>query len=86
MCLGIPAHVVDVPQGSDLVSVRMAGADRLINAGLLDDRPRPGDWLLVHMGFALSPMTAQEADEAMATLSSMAAERTGTARPEDAPW
>ncbi|HEX2809130.1 MAG TPA: HypC/HybG/HupF family hydrogenase formation chaperone [Kineosporiaceae bacterium] len=76
MCLGIPARVTapaevshpaeaPYPAGSDLVQVEMAGVTRLINAGLLDVRPRPGDWVLVHMGFALSTMSQAEADEAL---------------------
>jgi hydrogenase expression/formation protein HypC len=71
MCLGIPARVVDDATGhADLVVVDMAGVRRTVNVGLLDD-PRAlavGDWLLVHMGFALSTMTEDEAGDALAAL------------------
>jgi hypothetical protein len=40
----------------------------VVNIGLLDEPPRPGDWILVHMGFALSTMTAEEAADALAAL------------------
>jgi hydrogenase expression/formation protein HypC len=46
----------------------MGGVKRLINMGLLDDPLGPGDWVLVHMGFALSAMTAQEAQDALDAL------------------
>jgi hydrogenase expression/formation protein HypC len=71
MCLGIPAQLVErtVSHG-DLVVVEMAGVRRIINIGLLDDPGRlgVGDWVLVHMGFALSTMTEHEAADAMAAL------------------
>jgi hydrogenase expression/formation protein HypC len=69
MCLGIPAQLVAGDTGHpDLAMVDMGGVSRAINLGLLDERPRPGDWVLVHMGFALSAMTAEEASDALAAL------------------
>jgi hydrogenase expression/formation protein HypC len=66
MCLGIPAQVVSVgTEHPDLATVEMAGLRRMINVGLLDDPPAPGNWVLVHMGFALSTMTADEAADAL---------------------
>jgi hydrogenase expression/formation protein HypC len=70
MCLGIPARITGGDTGHpDLAAVDMGGVTRVINIGLLDEPPRPGEWILVHMGFALSTMTAQEAADAMAALS-----------------
>jgi hydrogenase expression/formation protein HypC len=46
----------------------MAGVIRVINMGLLDEPLAPGDWVLVHMGFALQPMTAAEAQDALDAL------------------
>ena len=69
MCLGIPAQIVAGDTGhADLAMAEVGGVPRVINLGLLDDRPPPGDWVLVHMGFALSAMTAQEAADALAAL------------------
>jgi hydrogenase expression/formation protein HypC len=66
MCLGIPAQLVAGDTGHpDLAMVDMGGVSRAINVGLLDDRPGPGDWVVVHMGFALQTMTAQEARDAL---------------------
>jgi hydrogenase expression/formation protein HypC len=46
----------------------VGGVPRTVNVGLLDERPGPGDWILVHMGFALNVMTPQEAADALEAL------------------
>ena len=62
MCLGIPAQLVAGETGHpDLVVAEVGGVPRTVNVGLLDERPGPGDWILVHMGFALNVMTPEEA-------------------------
>jgi hydrogenase expression/formation protein HypC len=82
MCLGIPAQLVAGDTGHpDLAMIDMGGVSRAINVGLLDDRPGPGDWVLVHMGFALQTMTAQEARDA---LDALGAEREAADREADA--
>ena len=69
MCLGIPAQLVAGDTGHpDLVMAEVGGVPRTVNVGLLDERPGPGDWILVHMGFALNVMTAEEAADALAAL------------------
>lgn len=87
MCLGIPARLVGVDESHpDLARVDMAGAHKMINIGLLDEPSalRAGDWLLVHMGFALSLMTANEAGDAMTALGAeRAAQRAALARLEE---
>ena len=81
MCLGIPAQLVAGETGHpDLVMAEVGGVPRTVNVGLLDERPGPGDWILVHMGFALNVMTPQEAADALAALGAeREAERTGEA-------
>ena len=69
MCLGIPAQLVAGETGhTDLVMAEVGGVPRTVNVGLLDERPGPGDWILVHMGFALNVMTPQEAADALDAL------------------
>ena len=69
MCLGIPAQLVAGETGHpDLVMAEVGGVPRTVNVGLLDERPGPGDWILVHMGFALNVMTPQEAADALTAL------------------
>ena len=69
MCLGIPAQLVDGETGHpDLAVAEVGGVRRVINVGLLDEPPRAGDWVLVHMGFALSVMSPDEARDALTAL------------------
>ena len=69
MCLGIPAQLVAGETGhTDLVMAEVGGVPRTVNVGLLDERPGPGDWILVHMGFALNLMTPAEAADALKAL------------------
>lgn len=64
MCLGVPAQVLTTPDvGRAQVSV--GGVSRMISTDLLPAPPAPGDWVLVHVGFALSTI---DADEAATTL------------------
>ena len=69
MCLGIPAQLVAGETGhQDLVMAAVGGVPRPVNVGLLEERPGLGDWVLVHMGFALSAMTPAEAQHALDAL------------------
>jgi hydrogenase expression/formation protein HypC len=70
MCLGIPGEVIEVlTEQPDLAKVDVSGVRRLINVGLLsDDPPVPGEWVLIHVGFALSKIDEDEAASAMAFL------------------
>jgi hydrogenase expression/formation protein HypC len=63
MCLGIPGEVVEIhPEHADLAKVNVSGVRRMINIGLLaDDPPAPGEWVLIHVGFALSKIDEAEA-------------------------
>ncbi|MDR7303363.1 HypC/HybG/HupF family hydrogenase formation chaperone [Haloactinomyces albus] len=63
MCLGIPGEVLEIlPDRPDLAKVDVSGVRRNINVGLLgDDSPVPGEWVLIHVGFALSKIDEQEA-------------------------
>ena len=70
MCLGIPGEVVEfLPDQPDLARVSVSGVRRVINIGLLSDEPlAPGDWVLIHVGFALSKIDEDEAASALAFL------------------
>jgi hydrogenase expression/formation protein HypC len=68
MCLGIPGEVVDLySDRDDLAMVDVSGVRRAINIGLLegDERPVVGDWVLIHVGFALSKIDEKEAAAAL---------------------
>ncbi|MFG1948186.1 HypC/HybG/HupF family hydrogenase formation chaperone [Nonomuraea sp. NPDC048826] len=63
MCLGIPGEIVElIPGQPELAKVEVAGVRRAINVGLVGaDAIRPGDWVLVHVGFAMSKIDEREA-------------------------
>lgn len=67
MCLGIPGEVIEInSEQPDLAKVDVSGVRRLVNIGLLsDDPPVPGEWVLIHVGFALSKIDEAEAASAM---------------------
>ncbi len=67
MCLGIPGEIVEVhTDRPDLAKVDVSGVRRAINIGLLEDEElNPGDWILIHVGFALSKIDEQEAQAAL---------------------
>lgn len=73
MCLGIPGEVVEISADRpDLAKVDVSGVRRAINIGLLgDDRPQPGEWVLIHVGFALSKIDEVEAKAALDFLESI---------------
>jgi hydrogenase expression/formation protein HypC len=70
MCLGIPGEVVELySDRNDLAMVDVSGVRRAINIGLLEDENiQPGDWVLIHVGFALSKIDEEEAAAALAFL------------------
>jgi hydrogenase expression/formation protein HypC len=73
MCLGIPGQLVELVDSNDqLARVDVSGVTRVINIGLLEDEPvKPGDWVLIHVGFAMSKIDEEEANLALATLQLM---------------
>ena len=78
MCLAIPGLVVEiVDEGNRLAKVDVAGVQRTINIGLLDaegDSAQPGDWVLIHVGFALSKVDEHEAAATLQLLEGMGAD------------
>lgn len=75
MCLGLAAHVIGPGEHPDLAVVDIAGVQRVINVGLLDAPAAPGDWVLVHMGFALNPIPPEELSQVLGSLEMQATER-----------
>jgi hydrogenase expression/formation protein HypC len=73
MCLGIPGQVVELLACHEhLAAVDVSGVSRTVNIGLLEDEDvQPGDWVLIHVGFALSKIDEREASLALASLQLM---------------
>ena len=78
MCLAIPGQVIEVvDEANQIATVDVVGVRRNINVSLLasdGDYARPGDWVLIHVGFALSKIDEQEAHATLRLLREMGAE------------
>ena len=63
MCLGVPAEIVAFDENvSGRAKVSLSGVERMISTDLLaDEGLKVGDWVLVHVGFAMSQIDAAEA-------------------------
>ena len=74
MCLAIPGQIVEmIDELNRLAKVEVAGVRRNVNVGLLDD-VEPGDWVLIHVGFAISQIDEDEARATYELLVEMGAE------------
>lgn len=72
MCLGIPGQVVEiVDRDGGLATVDVSGVRRSISIALVDEPAAPiehGDWVLVHVGFALARIDEEQARETLELL------------------
>jgi hydrogenase expression/formation protein HypC len=75
MCLAIPGRVMEVvDEDNRLARVDVAGVQRNVNIGLLDsdgNAAGPGDWVLIHVGFAMSKVDEEEAHATLRLLQQM---------------
>jgi hydrogenase expression/formation protein HypC len=61
VCLAIPGQIIEVQDAEHhLALVEVAGVRRRVNVGLIDDAAA-GDWVLIHVGFAMSRIDEAEA-------------------------
>jgi hydrogenase expression/formation protein HypC len=73
MCLAIPGKIVEiVDEENQIAKVEVGGVRRNINIGMLDET-RVGDYVLIHVGFAMSRIDEQEAHETLRVLQQMGA-------------
>lgn len=70
MCLGIPGQIIEfVDDSNDIATVDVSGIRRNISVALVrPDGIAPGDWVLVHVGFAMSKIDELEAQETLRML------------------
>jgi hydrogenase expression/formation protein HypC len=75
MCLAIPGQVLEiVDEQNRLAKVDVAGVRRNVSIGLLDDEEggvAAGDWVLIHVGFAISKVDEAEAEATLKLLAGM---------------
>ena len=68
MCLAIPGQIVDLQPGGHFATVEVSKVRRTINIDLLENPPLPGEWVLIHVGFAMSRISAADAAEQLRLL------------------
>ena len=73
MCLAIPGKIVEFSQEQPLLAkVDVAGVKRSINVGLLADEPlEVGDWVLIHVGFAMSKIGEEQARDQLTMIAAL---------------
>ncbi|MEA5618242.1 HypC/HybG/HupF family hydrogenase formation chaperone [Cronbergia sp. UHCC 0137] len=78
MCLGIPGQIIEISNPEHkLAIVDISGVKRQINIACIVDEQHPpeaciGDWVLVHVGFAMNRINEQEAAETLELLEEIA--------------
>lgn len=77
MCLAIPGKIVEFSKEQPLLArVDVAGVKRAINIGLLADQPlEEGDWVLIHVGFAMSKISEEDAQAQLTMLAALGEEQ-----------
>jgi hydrogenase expression/formation protein HypC len=72
MCLGIPGRIVEIiDEDLTLAKAEVSGVRRNINVGLVhhdEERVEVGDWVLIHVGFAMSKINEEEAHATLEAL------------------
>jgi len=69
MCLAIPGQIESIEPETRLAQVDVMGVRRKVNIDLLrEDKPVVGDWVLIHVGFAMSKISAEQAEEQLKVL------------------
>ena len=73
MCLGIPGQIIEiVDDENSIAKVEVSGVRRNVSVALVrHDGIAPGDWVLIHVGFAMSKIDEQEAQETLNILRGM---------------
>ncbi len=80
MCLAIPGQILElVDEANQIAKVDVVGVRRNVNVSLLGDEhdgagAQPGDWVLIHVGFALSKVDEEEAHATLRLLEQMGAD------------
>jgi len=72
MCLAIPGQIQSIEQETGLAVVDVMGVRRKVNIDLIrDEDPGEGVWVLIHVGFAMSTISAEHAEEQLRVLAAL---------------
>lgn len=87
MCLAIPGKIVEfTDEENQIAKVEVGGVRRHINIGMLDrDELRIGDYVLIHVGFAMSKVDEKEAEATLRLLQDLGSYEAEVAQFESGP-
>jgi hydrogenase expression/formation protein HypC len=77
MCLGIPGRIVKIDDAANMLAiVEVGGVRRKVNIACIVDKEHPvsscvGDWVLIHVGFAMSRLDEAEATDTLRILTEL---------------
>lgn len=74
MCLGVPRRVLSIDEALGMAEVEVAGDRQRVSIAMLrtgEEPVRPGEWLIVHMGFALDTIGEVEATEVLRQMATL---------------
>jgi hydrogenase expression/formation protein HypC len=74
MCLAIPAEVTEL-LGDDMARVMIDGVGKVISVALIEDL-KAGDYVIIHVGYALTKIDPEEAQRTLAVLAEIGAAQT----------
>jgi hydrogenase expression/formation protein HypC len=77
MCLAIPAQILDLDPATDSATVSLGGVRKPVSLALVDDAAI-GDYVLIHVGYALNKISPEEAERTLALLQAMGETEAGT--------
>lgn len=66
MCLGFPGKIIEMDEAMAIVDI--AGTKREVSLAMLPDEVNVGDYVMVHVGFAIAKMDEKEAEETLKVL------------------
>lgn len=65
MCLAIPAQIIEIDEAADSAVVALGEVRKAVSLALVDD-VAPGDFVLIHVGYALNRISPEEAERTLA--------------------
>ena len=67
MCLAIPARIIAIDQATDMATVALSTVTKEVSLALVDG-VAVGDYVLVHVGYALNRISPEEAERTLALI------------------
>lgn len=84
MCLGVPGRIVSIdPRGGQVARVDFWGMEREVRLDVVDQPVAPGDYVLIHVGFAIRRIPPSEIAHTLALYDELIAAGTRSGQPED---